>query len=254
MPAMFDLSGRVVVVTGGNAGIGLAMARAVAEAGAEVAIWGRRADRNEAAATELRDAGHEVSAHEVDVTDEAAVESSFANTIAAHGRVDTLIANAGGGFPGPIHELPLEQWRRSIAVNLDGAFLCFRAAARHMIERGGGGALVGVSSTSAIHGAPGNQAYSAAKAGVASLVRGLAVELARHGIRANTLMPGWTETEMTAPLLGWEKFMANTTARTPVRRWGVPEDMGPAAVFLSDPTIAFHTGDTVVVDGGYTVF
>ncbi len=251
---MFDLSGRVVVVTGGNAGIGLAMARAVAEAGAEVAIWGRRAEKNQEAAEQLRDAGHEVSTHEVDVTDEAGVEGAFANSIAAHGKVDSLIANAGAGFPGAFHELSLEQWRRAISVNLDGAFLCFRAAARHMIERGGGGALVGVSSTSAVHGAGGNQAYSAAKAGVASLVRGLAVELARHGIRANTLMPGWTETDMTAPLQGWEKFMSATTARTPVRRWGRPEDMAPAAVFLADPTLVFHTGDTVVVDGGYTVF
>jgi NAD(P)-dependent dehydrogenase (short-subunit alcohol dehydrogenase family) len=141
-----------------------------------------------------------------------------------------------------------------MAVNLDGAFLCFREAARHMIERGEGGSLIAVSSTSAIHGAPGNEAYSASKAGVCALVRGLAIELARHRIRCNTLLPGWTETDLTAPLRGWEKFMTNTTNRTPVRRWGTPADMGPAAVFLADPTNVFHTGDTVVVDGGYTIF
>lgn len=251
---MFDLSGRVVVVTGGNGGIGLAMAHAVAEAGAAVAVWGRNPDKNADALASLHDAGRPASAHEVDVTDEAAVDAAFAATVEAHGRVDTMIANAGGGFPGPIHELPLERWRQAIAVNLDAAFLCFRAAARYMIETGEGGALVGVSSTSAIHGAPANQGYSAAKAGLASLVRGLAVELARHRVRANTLMPGWTETDMTAPLLGWDKFVETTTKRTPVRRWGRPEDMAPAAVFLSDPTLTFHTGDTVVVDGGYTVF
>jgi NAD(P)-dependent dehydrogenase (short-subunit alcohol dehydrogenase family) len=113
---------------------------------------------------------------------------------------------------------------------------------------------VAVSSTSAIHGAAGNQAYSVSKTGLLALVRGLAVEFARHGIRANSLLPGWTETEMTEPLLGWEKFVSATTARTPVRRWGVPEDYGAAAVFLSDPSLTFHTGDTIVVDGGYTVF
>jgi hypothetical protein len=141
-----------------------------------------------------------------------------------------------------------------MAVNLDGAFLCFRAATRVLVDQGEGGALVGVSSTSAIHGAPANQAYSSSKAALLSMVRGLAVELARHGIRANSVMPGWTETDMTAPLFGWEKFMAATTARTPVRRWGTPDDFGAAAVFLCDPTQTFHTGDCLVVDGGYTVF
>jgi len=251
---MFDLTDRVVVITGGNGGIGLAMAHAVAEAGASVAIWGRNETKNDTAVTELRDAGYDALALTADVTDEASVDNAFANTLAGFGKVDTMIANAGMGFPGAIHELPLETWRQAISVNLDGAFLCFRVAARHMIDRGGGGALVGVSSTSAIHGAAANEGYSAAKAGVGSLVRGLAVEMARYRVRANTLMPGWTDTDMTAPLQGFEKFMTATMARTPVRRWGVPADMGPAAVFLSDPTLTFHTGDTIVVDGGYTVF
>ena len=123
-----------------------------------------------------------------------------------------------------------------------------------MVERGEGGSLVAVSSTSAVHGAPSNEAYAASKAGVLSLVRGLAVELARYRIRCNSLMPGWVETEMTAPLLGWEKFMQNTTSRTPVRRWGVPDDFGAAAVYLADPSIVFHTGDCLVIDGGYSIF
>ena len=141
-----------------------------------------------------------------------------------------------------------------MAVNLDGAFLCFRAAVRHMLERGGGGSLIGISSTAAIHGAQANQAYSCSKSAMVALIRGLAVELARDGIRANAIMPGWVETDLTAPLFGWEKCMAHTTARTPVRRWGDPSDFGEAAAFLADPTLTFHTGDTLVIDGGYTVF
>ena len=141
-----------------------------------------------------------------------------------------------------------------MAVNLDGAFLCFRAATRHLLERGEGGSLIGVSSTSAIHGAPANQAYSCSKTAMIALIRGLAVELARHGVRVNGIMPGWVETDMTAPLMGWEKFMTNTTARTPVRRWGVPSDFAEAAAFLADPTLTFHTGDLLVIDGGYSIF
>jgi NAD(P)-dependent dehydrogenase (short-subunit alcohol dehydrogenase family) len=105
-----------------------------------------------------------------------------------------------------------------------------------------------------VHGAPANQAYSSSKAAVGSLIRGMAVELARHHIRCNVLMPGWTETDMTEALRGWDKFVENTTKRTPARRWGRPDDMGRAAVFLADPTLDFHTGDTVVVDGGYSIF
>lgn len=253
----FDLAGRVVVVTGGNGGIGLGIARAVAGAGADVALWARDGAKSAAAVAELcslRDGAARAEAFTCDVTDPEQVAAAMAATVAAFGRVDSLFANAGGSFPGPVVDLPFEQWRRSISLNLDGAFLCLQAAARHLVEQGEGGSLVAVSSTSAFHGAAGNEAYSAAKAGVLALIRGLAVELARHRIRANSLVPGWTETDLTAPLFGFEKFMDATRARTPVRRWATPADMGPAAVFLADPTLVFHTGDAVVVDGGYTVF
>jgi NAD(P)-dependent dehydrogenase (short-subunit alcohol dehydrogenase family) len=250
-----DLTGRVVVVTGGNGGIGLGLAHGVATAGATVAVWGRNADKNAAAVEELRAAGATAStSHVVDVAEEDQVEAAMAETLDAHGRVDTMVANAGIGGAAPFVEQTLERWRRVMAVNLDGAFLCFRAATRHMIERGGGGSLIGISSTSAIHGAPGNQAYSCSKTAMLALIKGLAIEMARHGIRANAIVPGWVETELTAPLLGWEKFMANTTSRTPVRRWGRPSDFGEAAAFLADPTQTFHTGDMLVIDGGYSIF
>jgi NAD(P)-dependent dehydrogenase (short-subunit alcohol dehydrogenase family) len=188
------------------------------------------------------------------VADEAQVEAAMSSTLERFGRVDIMVVNAGVSLPAPIHTLPLEQWRAVMAVNLDGAFLCLRAAAAHMIERGDGGSIIGIGSVSAIHGAPGNEAYSSSKAALGSLIRGMAVELARHKVRCNVLMPGWTETPMTAPLQGWQEFMESTTKRTPARRWGTPDDMGAAAVFLADPSLLFHTGDTVVVDGGYSVF
>ena len=254
MTDLIDLTDRVAVVTGGNGGIGRGRARGLATAGARVCVWGRDEAKNEAAAAELGRLGAEADAVRVDVADETSVDAAMAATLAAFGRVDALFANAGVGGGAPFVDQTLDAWRRVTSVNLDGAFLCFRAAARHMVDRGGGGALVGVSSTSAVHGAPANQAYSCSKAAVLALVRGLAVELARRGIRCNAIMPGWVETDMTAPLLGWEKFMANTTGRTPVRRWGRPDDFATAAAFLADPTLTFHTGDCLVVDGGYTVF
>jgi NAD(P)-dependent dehydrogenase (short-subunit alcohol dehydrogenase family) len=140
------------------------------------------------------------------------------------------------------------------AVNLDGAFLCLREAAAHMVERGQGGSLVGISSVSAIDGAPGMEHYAASKAGLSAMIRGLAVELARHRIRANSILPGWTETDMIAPATANERFVANTLQRTPVRRWGTPADLGPVAVFLADPAHVFHTGDSLVVDGGYSIY
>jgi NAD(P)-dependent dehydrogenase (short-subunit alcohol dehydrogenase family) len=141
-----------------------------------------------------------------------------------------------------------------MAVNLDGAMLTLREAARHMVERGEGGSLVVVSSTSAMQGAPLNQTYSVAKTGLVALSRGLAVELARHRIRVNALLPGWTDTEM----LAWghenQRFKDNTIARTPVRRWADPDEFGAVAVYLARRDLTFHTGDELVVDGGYTKF
>jgi NAD(P)-dependent dehydrogenase (short-subunit alcohol dehydrogenase family) len=251
---MFDLTGRVAVVTGGNGGIGLGLARALAQAGASVAIWGTNEEKNAKALAELESEGHVARAYRCDVSDEEQVVATHRAVVDDLGRVDTMIANAGISGASPIHTMALAEWRRVMAVNLDGAFLCFREAAAHMIERGEGGALVAISSTAAIHGAPRQQHYAASKAALLALTRGLAVELARYGIRANAILPGWTDTDMLAPAKGHERFVTNTVSRTPVRRWGVPADLGPAAVFLADPTNAFHTGDTVVVDGGYTIY
>jgi NAD(P)-dependent dehydrogenase (short-subunit alcohol dehydrogenase family) len=251
---MSDLAGRVVVVTGGNGGIGLGMAHALAAAGADVAIWGRNPDKLRSAADELGAHGQRVLAVGCDVADEDQVVAAMAETVDTLGKVDSLFANAGVGGFAPFTSMSLAEFRRVTAINLDGAFLCLREAAAHMVERGEGGSLVGVSSVSAIDGAPGMEHYAASKAGLLAIMRGLAVELARHGIRCNAMLPGWTDTELIAPAATNERFVDNTVRRTPVRRWGTPADMGPAAVFLADPAHTFHTGDAMVIDGGYTVY
>jgi NAD(P)-dependent dehydrogenase (short-subunit alcohol dehydrogenase family) len=254
MADLMSLEGRVVLVTGGNGGIGLGMADACARAGADVAIWGTNVDKNAAAEAQLKETGRQVLALQCDVGDEEQVVASFAETLDRFGKVDALFANAGIGRMSRFVDLTLELWRTVTRVNLEGAFLCFREAARHMVERGEGGSLVAISSVSAIHGAPMNQPYAASKAGLNAMIRGLAVELARYKIRCNSILPGWIETDMTALGRTNEKFLNNTTQRTPLRRWGVPQDLGPAAVFLANPDHLFHTGDCLVVDGGYSIF
>lgn len=232
------------------------MARGLVTAGADVAIWGTNPDKNQRAVEDLATSGRRVTAVRCDVSDEQQVISAFARTVDHMGKVDSVFANAGigGARSRPFTEMTLEEWRSMMAVNLDGAFLTLREGARHLVDRGQGGALIGLSSTSSIHGAPRNEHYAASKTALVAVMRGLAVELARHAVRCNTLVPGWTETPMTEPSRAHEKFVANTTARTPVRRWGRPDDFSAVAVFLADPTLVFHTGDTIVVDGGYTVF
>jgi len=251
---MGTLDGRVVCVTGGNGGIGLGMAEACAAAGADVAIWGTNPDKNAAAEARLKESGRQVLALQCDVGDEAQVLEAFAATVERLGKVDAFFANAGIDKMSPFVDMSLELWRDVTRVNLDGAFLSLREAARHMVARGEGGSLVAVSSVSAIHGAAMNQAYAASKAALNAVIRGLAVELARHRIRCNSILPGWIETDLTAPGRQYQKFVENTTYRTPLRRWGQPADLGPTAVYLADPDNLFHTGDCLVVDGGYSIF
>ena len=254
----FDLTGKAAVITGGNGGIGLGMAEGLAAAGADIAIWGRNADKNAAALERLKAHGTRVEALEVDVADEQAVVDAMAESLSRLGRIDSCIANAGVGGGAPLIEQTTEQWRKVTAVNLDAVFWTFREAARHMVARAEegdkGGSLLVTSSVSAIHGAPQNQAYAATKAGVLAMVRGTAVELARHGIRANAILPGWIATEMTERLQNWDAFNDKAIGRVPMRRWGEGEDFAGMAVYFASDASKFHTGDSVVIDGGYSIF
>ena len=253
----FDLTGKVALVTGGNSGIGLGMARALVQAGADVAIWGTNAGKNETARTQLAGMGGKVLALVCDVSDEKAVDAAFAETLKVMGRVDGCFANAGvSGRAGTksFAEMATEEWRRVLKVNLDGAFFTFRAAARHMVARGGGGSLVGTASLAAIEGAARSEHYAATKGAMISMIRALAVEFARHGVRANAILPGWIETDMTANAIGNEKFARNVLPRIPMRRWGIGEDFGGIAVYLMSSASGYHTGDTFLIDGGYALF
>ncbi len=253
---MTSLEGRTVLITGGNGGIGLGMAKACATAGASIIIWGRNESKNADAVGELRAAGATAQAFVCDVSDPDDVVAAFADSVAATptGRIDSVFANAGrGGSGARFLDVTLDEWRAVMQVNLESVFVLFQAAARHMVDQGGG-SLVAVSSTSAIHGAANNEAYGTSKTGLLGLVRATAVGLARHQIRVNAILPGWTLTDMSLPAYGHDRFREATLARTPVRRWAEPGEMGAAAVFLADPTATFHTGDSITVDGGYTVF
>lgn len=254
----FDLTGKVALVTGGNGGIGLGMAEGLAQAGAKVAIWGQNPEKNAAAEAKLQGYGGEVLVQQVDVADEAAVVKGVADVLARFGRLDFCAANAGVGGGAPFDEMTTEKWRRVTTVNLDAVFWTFREAAKHMVARANagdpGGSLVVTSSTSAIHGAPRNQAYASTKGAVLAMVRGLAVEYARYGVRANAILPGWIRSDMTAAAQSWDKFNERVISRVPMRRWGDPEDFSGIAVYLASDASRFHTGDSLVIDGGYTIF
>jgi len=252
----FDLSGQVALVTGGNSGIGLGMALAMAEAGADIAIWGTSEAKNASARAELEKTGRNILALRCDVGDEAEVEAAFAETVAKMGSIDGCFANAGVSGRGQrsFMDMPTEEWRRVLRVNLDGAFFTFRAAARHMVDRGEGGVLVGTASLAAIEAAPRSEHYAATKGGMISMIRALAVELARYRVRAHSILPGWIETNMTANAIGNQKFHDNVMPRIPMRRWGEGTDFGGIAVYLMSSASAYHTGDTFVIDGGYSLF
>ena len=256
MTAWHDLTGHVALVTGGNSGIGLGMARGLRKCGASVAIWGTNTERNAAAVGELTALNQDapVTAFTVDVSDEAAVDEGVRQTLETFGRIDSCFANAGvPGRPSPIDATPTAEWRRVMDVNLDGQFFTVRAVAGGM-KRRGGGSIVFTSSVSMSEGLAYSTHYAGAKAALTAMARGLAVELAREKIRVNAIVPGWTRAAMTEGLLDSPAAQAKILPRVPLRRWGTPEDFEAVAVWLAGPGSSYVTGQTFVIDGGYTVF
>jgi NAD(P)-dependent dehydrogenase (short-subunit alcohol dehydrogenase family) len=256
---LFDLTGRVVLAAGANSGIGLGFLMGCAKQGADVVVWGRRADRNAAALDKLKAAGAGRIHHEaVDVADEAAVQAAFASTVKAMGRVDCVFANAGFTSNAPsFPDMTSETYHELLNVNLHGSFYTLRETARHMRERAQngdpGGSIVVCGSLTIFQGRQGLEHYAAAKGALAAMVKGLAVELGQYGVRANMIAPGFILTEMTDSSPQTEGLVRHFSAITPLGRPGYPSDIeGPAAYLASDASL-FHTGDILVIDGGRTV-
>ncbi|HEY1709753.1 MAG TPA: SDR family oxidoreductase [Rhizomicrobium sp.] len=255
----FDLTGKVALVTGGNGGIGFGMAEALAQAGSDVVIWGTKDDKNTEAGKRLAGYGKRVASRKVNVANEAEVVEGMAAAIETMGRIDCVVANAGiGGGAPSFSQMTTETWRRVQGVNAEGVFWTFREACKHMIERAGkgdpGGSLVGISSLSALSGAARNEAYASTKGAMLAMIKGLAVEHARYGIRANAIAPGWIATDMTGMAQQSKAFAEKVIPRVPMRRWGDPADFGGIAVYLASDASKYHTADTFVIDGGYLAF
>lgn len=258
--APFNLTGKVSVITGGNGGIGLAMAEALAQSGADVAIWGTNEDKNAAALAKLKSYGTRVSAKKVDVSDEDAVNKAMAECHEEFGRIDQTIANAGIGMGvNSFLNMTGDQMRKVFSVNVNGLMYTLREGARYMVERAKdgdkGGSLVGIASLAAIEGAAHNQHYAASKGAVVSTMKSCAVEFGRYGITANSVLPGWIATDMTQRSQDHDVFNQKVIARVPIeRRWGASEEFGGIAVYLASSAASFHSGDSIVIDGAYSVF
>lgn len=251
--AVFDLSGRVAIVTGGNGGIGLGIARGLARAGASVAIAGRDEAKSAAAAEDLRALGASVVTLRCDVTDASEVERMVADTLEAFGRLDCLVANAGVNTRKAPQDYTAEEWSWIVETNLTAPFVCAKAVYPAM-KRQGGGKIITIGSMTSILGLPFAAPYSATKGGIVQLTRSLAVAWAADNIQVNAILPGFIDTPLTrhgrTQVAGLHE---KVVSRTPAGRWGVPEDFEGIAVFLAGPASDFVTGTAIPVDGGYSI-
>ncbi len=252
MDSAFDLSGRVAIVTGGNGGIGLGMARGLARAGASVMIAARNREKSAAAEQSLRQLTAHVASVEVDVLDKASVEQMARATAERFGRIDILVTNAGTNIRKPPEEYSVEEWSQVLDVNLRGTFFCAQAVHAHM-RRARAGKIITIGSMTSIFGASFAAPYSASKGGTVQLTKALASAWAKDNIQVNAVLPGWIDTELTRQsrreVAGLEE---RVVARTPLGRWGTPDDLAGIAVFLASPASDFVTGAAIPVDGGYS--
>lgn len=250
--ALFDLSGRVAVVTGGNGGIGRGIALGLAGAGAAVAVLGRNEEKNQRVLAELKAIGVPALALHVDVTDRAGLEPALARVESELGSIGILVNNAGivSASGGVLKEKP-EDWDKVIETQLNAVFLISKLAARSMVSRKRG-KIINIASMLSFFGSGMAPSYSAAKGAIVQLTKSMAIELAPHNIQVNALAPGWIETDMTAPIRA-TPWNDQILARTPAGRWGRPEEMAGTAVYLASQASDFVTGETVRVDGGYAI-
>ena len=253
MRNMFDLTHKVAIVTGGNGGIGLGMARGLASHGAAIVVAGRNADKSARAVKELQGLGAKASSIAVDVKDEASVKAMVADTVGRYGRLDVLVNNAGINVRKPPHELSLAEWREVMDTNLTSAFLASHAVYPHM-KKGGGGKIVNIGSIMSIFGARFAPAYAASKGGIVQFSKVCANAWAKDNIQVNAVLPGWIDTELTKRgRAEIEGLSERVLARTPAGRWGVPDDLAGIAVFLCSAASDFVTGTAILVDGGYAI-
>lgn len=250
--ALFDLGGRIALVTGSSRGIGLTLACGLARAGARVVLHGR----NERVLGEVRahlasETGADVFAATFDVTDADAVDAGISHIEAEVGAIEVLVNNAGIQRRTPFTEFPLADWNELIATNLTGAFLVAQRVARGMVERGEG-KIVNIGSVQSQLGRAGITPYAASKGGIVMLTKGMCAELAPSGVQVNALAPGYFSTELTQALVADEQFSAWVHARTPAGRWGNTEDLVGPLIFLTSPASAFVNGQVLYVDGGMT--
>ena len=252
MTSPFDLTGKVALITGGNGGIGLGMARGLAKAGAAIVIAARNGEKSMAAARELIALGARVEARTVDVADPAACREMVEGAAAHFGRLDILVNNAGIALGGLPQSISLNDWSAVLQTNLTAAMIASQAA--HPIMRAqGGGKIIHIGSMYAIFGGPFQPAYAAAKGGLVQLTKSQAAAWARHNIQVNVILPGWITTEMTAGAKSSQSFSDNIVGRTPAGRWGEPEDFEGPAVFLASAASDFVTGASLNVDGGFAI-
>ncbi|WP_176668017.1 SDR family NAD(P)-dependent oxidoreductase [Variovorax sp. SG517] len=250
---MFDLTGKVALVTGGNGGIGLGMAQGLARAGARVIVAARNAQKSAAAVEALKALGSDSFALEADVSDEASVQKLFDEAAARTGRLDILVNNAGTNIRKPVDQLPLDDWHKVMNTNLTSAFLCSRAAHPHL-KAAGGGKIINIGSMMSIFGAAYAPAYAASKAGIVQLTKSTALSWAPDNIQVNAILPGWFETELTD---GARSQVPGLYERVNVRaaagRWGQPADIAGTAVFLASAASDYVTGTAIPVDGGFSI-